>query len=232
MATVLLVEDDQTVRAALVRALSDLGHVVHPVGTALDALRTATEQQPHLVILDLGLPDLDGAAALRMLRGVSDVPVIVATARGDEGSVVRLLNDGADDYVVKPFSSVQMAARINALLRRSGPAKGEDGDTGQKLTVKELSIDLARRQASLGDQPLELTRLEFDLLAYLAERVGRVVTRRELAESVWRQHPFGGHDQTIDVHVSWLRRKLGETAAKPRFLHTVRGVGLKLVEPE
>ncbi|MBB6170758.1 DNA-binding response OmpR family regulator [Nocardiopsis mwathae] len=231
MATVLLVEDDHMVRSALVRALTNLGHVVHPVGTALDALREATEHDPDMVILDLGLPDLDGAAALRMLRGHSDVPVIVATARGDEPSIVRLLNDGADDYVVKPFSSTQLAARMNALLRRSGRPTDSAAETGE-ITVGDLSISLSRRQATLEGRPLELSRREFDLLAYLAERVGTVVTRREIVEAVWHQHPFVGHDQTIDVHMSWLRRKLGETASEPRYLHTVRGVGLKVVEPE
>ncbi|MBB5490865.1 response regulator transcription factor [Nocardiopsis metallicus] len=230
MATVLLVEDDQMVRGALMRALSGLGHVVLPVGTALDALREAAKHEPDLVILDLGLPDLDGAAALRMLRGHSDVPVIVATARGDEQSIVRLLNDGADDYVVKPFSSTQLAARMNALLRRSGRSSASAPDLGE-LTVGELSISLTRRQATLAGRPLELSRREFDLLAYLAEHAGRVVSRKELVEAVWHQHPFVGHDQTIDVHMSWLRRKLGESASRPRYLHTVRGVGLKLVEP-
>ncbi|OLT25996.1 DNA-binding response regulator [Nocardiopsis sp. CNR-923] len=231
MATVLLVEDDQRVRDALVRALRGQGHVVYPVGTALDALRQTAEHEPDLVILDLGLPDLDGAAALRMLRGHSDVPVIVATARGDEPSIVRLLNDGADDYVVKPFSSAQLAARMNALLRRSSRSSTGSSDPGD-LTVGELTISLTTRQAALAGRPLELSRREFDLLAYLAEHVGRVVSRRELVEAVWHEHPFVGHDQTIDVHMSWLRRKLGESASRPRYLRTVRGVGLKLVEPE
>ncbi|MFL1382130.1 MULTISPECIES: response regulator transcription factor [unclassified Nocardiopsis] len=231
MATVLLVEDDPVVRGALVRALGNLGHVVHPVGTALEALREATEHEPDLVILDLGLPDLDGASALRMLRGYSEVPVIVATARGDEPTIVRLLNDGADDYVVKPFSSAQLAARINALLRRSlrGPDRPGDGDG--ELVVGELVISLDRREATLAGRPLDLSRREFDLLAHLAGNVGRVVPRRELVEAVWHQHPLAGHDQTIDVHVSWLRRKLGESAGNPRYLRTVRGVGLKMVEP-
>lgn len=229
MATVLLVEDDQVVRGALVHALTDLGHLVYPVSTALDALREATNRNPDLVILDLGLPDLDGTTALRMLRATSDVPVIVATARSHETSVVRLLNDGADDYVVKPFSSEHLTARINALLRRTAPAKHQpDGESD--LVVGDLHINLASRQAKLGGQTLELTRREFDLLAYLVKRVGRVVTRRELLEAVWQQ-PYVGDDQTIDVHTSWLRRKLGETASSPRYLHTVRGVGLKLVEP-
>lgn len=230
MATVLLVEDDRMVRDALVRALRGLGHVVFPVGTALDALRQAAEHEPDLVILDLGLPDLDGASALRMLRGHSDVPVIVATARADEPSIVRLLNDGADDYVVKPFSSAQLAARMNALLRRSSRG-GADTAEQSELTVGELRISLAQRRATLAGKALALSRREFDLLAYLAEHEGRVVARRELVEAVWHEHPYVGHDQTIDVHMSWLRRKLGESASRPRYLHTVRGVGLKLEAP-
>lgn len=226
---VLLVEDDQAVRGALADALTDLGHDVLAVSCALDALRAVTDRKLDLVILDLGLPDLDGAAALRMIRGISNVPVIVATVRGNDTSVVRLLNDGADDYVVKPFSSEHLAARMNALLRRVSVAEPPAADA-HLLVIDELTIDLSCRMASLRDQPLELTRLEFDLLAYLAARAGRVVSRRELIESVWQQPPVG-HDQTIDVHVSWLRRKLGETAAHPRYVHTVRGVGIKLVAP-
>jgi DNA-binding response OmpR family regulator len=227
MSLVLLVEDDHSVRTAMAWALRDLGHVVQPVGNALDALRTISDEHVDVVILDLGLPDLDGFEALRLLRGVSDVPVIVATARGDEPSVVRLLNAGADDYLVKPFSSEHLGARIAAVLRRSrtvGP--DEDGP----ISVGDLRIDVARREASLASRPLTLTRREFDLLAYLANHAGRVVPKAELCREVWRQ-PHLRIDQTIDVHLSWLRRKLGESASAPRFLHTVRGVGVKLVEP-
>ncbi|MDV6013013.1 response regulator transcription factor [Haloechinothrix sp. LS1_15] len=226
MYTVLLVEDDPAVQAALVRALAEDSFAVRAVGTAAKALTEAAEQQPDLIILDLGLPDLDGSAALRMIRAVSQVPVIVATVRSDETSIVTLLNDGADDYVVKPFSSKQLIARMYALLRRTAPA-----DPGTDvLEVGELRIDTARRTASLGGVELDLTRKEFDLLAYLAEQPGRVVSRRSLLDSVWREDERGT-DQSIDVHVSWLRRKLGESAAEPRYLRTVRGVGLKLSEP-
>jgi len=226
MPTVLLVEDDPTVRGALVRSLTKADHVVRAVGTALDALREVTADRPDLVILDLGLPDLDGADALRMLRGVCDVPVIVATARDDEREIVKLLNAGADDYLVKPFSGEHLAARMSAVLRRAVPG----ADRTASLQVGGLCIDLARREATLDGGRLDLTRREFDLLAYLAARPDVVVSRRELVEAVWRQPAVGG-DQTIDVHLSWLRRKLGETAANPRFLRTVRGVGVKLVEP-
>ncbi|WP_433272041.1 response regulator transcription factor [Actinosynnema sp. CS-041913] len=229
MSKVLLVEDDPVVQAALVHALTDLGHDVRAVGTAVAALREAGTREPDLVILDLGLPDLDGVAALRMLRGISDVPVIIATARGGESSVVGSLNAGADDYIVKPFSAEHLAARINALLRRTtGSARTDHPDL---VTVGELRVDLAQRQVFRADQPVALSRREFDLLAYLAQRPNRVVPRRELFQAVWGQ-PYLGDDKTIDVHVSWLRSKLGETAAKPRHLHTVRGVGFKLVAPE
>ncbi|MCP2260424.1 DNA-binding response regulator, OmpR family, contains REC and winged-helix (wHTH) domain [Streptoalloteichus tenebrarius] len=225
MPAILLVEDDVVVRAAVLRALREHGHVVLPVGTALDALRAVTTHRPDLVVLDLGLPDLDGSDALRMIRGVCDVPVVVATARDDEAEIVRLLNAGADDYVVKPFSSEHLAARLSAVLRRARPAR-EPGP----IEVGGLRVDVRRREAELDGRPLSLTRKEFDLLAYLAARAGQVVERATLLTEVWRL-PAGQDDQTLDVHLSWLRRKLGERAAQPRYLHTVRGVGVKLVAP-
>ncbi|WP_345610361.1 response regulator transcription factor [Pseudonocardia adelaidensis] len=227
MALVLLVEDDHAVRTAMTGALRDAGHVVQPVGTALDALRTVTDDHVDLVVLDLGLPDLDGFEALRLLRGVSDVPVIIATARTDEPTIVRLLNAGADDYVTKPFSSEHLSARVGAVLRR---ARSVPPEADQPIRVGPLVVDGERREARLGDELLTLTRREFDLLAYLAARSGKVVSKSELCREVWRQ-PNLHLDQTIDVHLSWLRRKLGETAADPRFLHTVRGVGVKLIDP-
>ncbi|RAY12521.1 DNA-binding response regulator [Actinomadura craniellae] len=225
MASVLVVEDDAIVRAALIRDLSARMYTVRSAGTAMDLLREVASSPPDVVVLDLGLPDLDGAEALKMLRGVSDVPVIIATARDDEAEIVRLLNAGADDYLVKPFTGELLSARLAAVLRRAGPA----GATAV-LRVGGLSVDPDRREAELDGTPLELTRREFDLLAYLAARPGRVVSRRELLAEVWRQ--AYGDDQTIDVHLSWLRRKLGETAAAPRYLHTVRGVGVRLTAPD
>jgi DNA-binding response OmpR family regulator len=225
MASVLVVEDDPMVRAALIRDLAARDHAVRSVGTALDALREVSRTPPDLVILDLGLPDLDGGEALRMLRGVSEVPVIIATARDDETEIVRLLNAGADDYLIKPFTGEHLSARLAAVLRRSG----RSGPQQAVLEVGGLRVDLDRREVTLDGVPLELTRREFDLVAYLAARPGRVIPRRELLTEVWRQSY--GDDQTIDVHLSWLRRKLGETAAQPRYLHTVRGVGVRLGAP-
>ncbi|MDT3442943.1 MULTISPECIES: response regulator transcription factor [unclassified Pseudofrankia] len=233
MATVLVVEDDPSVRAALVRHLTAAGHAVRSAGAALDAMREVTQVGCDLVVLDLGLPDLDGAAALRMLRGITDVPVVVATARDDDASIVRLLNSGADDYLVKPFTPQHLNARVAAVLRRTSPAgrdaAGRATEASPPLRVAELLVDIRRRTATLAGAPLDLTRREFDLLAYLAARPGVVVTRDELLSAVWHQAYGGG--QTIDVHLSWLRRKLGETAASPRYLHTVRGVGVKLEAP-
>ncbi|WP_328913661.1 MULTISPECIES: response regulator transcription factor [unclassified Streptomyces] len=228
MASVLVVEDDQFVRSALIRHLTEAAHTVRSVGTALEALREVAQVGFDVVILDLGLPDLDGSEALKMLRGLSDVPVIVATARDDEAEIVRLLNAGADDYLVKPFSVEHLSARLAAVLRR---ARSRDAAPAAEalIQVGGLTIDVRRRQASLDGAVLDLTRREFDLLTFLAARPGVVVARRELLAEVWQQSY--GDDQTIDVHLSWLRRKLGETAARPRYLHTVRGVGVKLEAP-
>ena len=194
MATVLLVEDDHVVRDALQRSLTDLGHTVQATGTALDALRRVAADSPDLIVLDLGLPDLDGA----------------------------------DDYMVKPFSSAHLGARVATVLRRSGRATRLEPTV---IEAGQLRVLPGERQAYVDGAALPLTRKEFDLLAYLAARPGRVVSRRELLEEVWRQ-PSIGDDQTIDVHLYWLRRKLGESAAEPRYLHTVRGVGIRFVVPD
>ncbi|MFP8964377.1 response regulator transcription factor [Streptomyces nanhaiensis] len=229
MARVLVVEDDQFVRSALIRHLTEASHTVRSVGTALEALREVAHFGFDVVILDLGLPDLDGAEALKMLRGITQVPVIIATARDDEAEIVRLLNDGADDYLVKPFSVEHLSARMAAVLRRAGTGAAPGAGSDRAIRAGGLVIDPLRRQAELDGRPLDLTRREFDLLAFLAQRPGVVVPRRELLAEVWQQSY--GDDQTIDVHLSWLRRKLGETAANPRYLHTLRGVGVKLEPP-
>ena len=210
----------------LTRGLSERGHAVGTAATAMAGLQQALRERPDMVILDLGLPDVDGAEMLRMLRAVSKVPVIVATARGADAEVVRLLNRGADDYVIKPFSAAQLEARIRAVLRRAA-----GGDTGEEpVVVGGLRLDPRSREASLEGKALELTAREFDVLHYLAARAGVVVSKRELMTEVWHL-PYGGADKTVDVHLAWLRRKLGETAADARYLHTVRGVGVKLTAP-
>ena len=228
VAAVLVIEDDLPIRESVARGLVAAGHVVRTEATGAAALTASVDWRPDVVVLDLGLPDIDGADVLRMLRGVSAVPVIVATARDDETEIVRLLDGGADDYVVKPYSAAHLEARIRAVLRRSDAAGGEDG--ARELVVGDLVVAPALRQATLDGRELDLTRLEFDLLAHLARRSPEVVTRRELLAEVWQQ-PYGGTDKTVDVHLSWLRRKLGETGTEPRYLHTVRGVGVRLAAP-
>jgi len=225
MTSVVIIEDEQRIRELVARVLADEGYDVSSSGTALDGLQAVVKGSPDLVILDMGLPDLDGAELLKMIRAVSHVPVIVATARGEDGDVVRTLNAGADDYLVKPFTVEQLEARVRAVLRRSSsdPSKGP-------LTVGGIVVDGAAREASLDGRPLELSPKEFDLLAYLAERPGEVVAKRQILAEVWRQ-PYGGSEKTVDVHLSWLRKKLGESAADSRYLQTVFGVGVKLVDP-
>jgi two-component system KDP operon response regulator KdpE len=226
VARLLLIEDDPTIRTPLLRALRERGHAVAVAGTAMSGLQAVLNDRPDLVVLDLGLPDLDGRELLRMLRAVTATPVIIATARDEETEIVRGLDAGADDYVVKPFTAAQLDARIRAVLRRGGaPATLPDA-----VMVGELRIEPAARRTTLAGVPVELTPREFDLLHYLALRAGQVVTKRELLTQVW-QVPYGGADKTVDVHLSWLRRKLGESAQHPRYLHTVRGVGVRLDAP-
>src|SRR4051812_42352126 len=227
MARVLLIEDDDAIRVTLGKSLTAAGHVVSAVAAGAEGISAVARERPEVLLLDLGLPDLDGRDVLAMVRAVSDVPVIVATARDDDASMVRLLDAGADDYVIKPFSSAQIDARIRAVLRRGAADQQEDAT----LTLGGLSIDPRSREVTVDGKPVDLTRKEFDLLVALARRPGAVVSKRELLAEVWGL-PWGGGDRTVDVHLSWLRRKLGETAAEPRFLHSVRGVGIKLAGPE
>ncbi|MFB7462256.1 response regulator transcription factor [Streptomyces sp. NPDC056224] len=242
MPSVLVVEDDPSIRQSLIEVLTEHGYAVRSVGDGFGALREVTQMPVDAVVLDLGLPDLDGGDALRMIRGISSVPVLVATARDDETEIIKLLNAGADDYLVKPFSGGQLIARLSAVLRRtshlppahaahaaqaSGPAPA--AEPLRATTVGELAVDPGARTAYLAGRELRLTRREFDLLAFLAHHTGQVVSKRRLLTEVWRE-PYVD-DQTVDVHLSSLRRKLGERAAAPRYLLTVRGVGIKLVAP-
>jgi DNA-binding response OmpR family regulator len=225
MASILVVEDDAGIRSALLKGLIERGNVVASTSTGLAALEAVTKDPPDVVLLDLGLPDIDGLKVLAMVRGISAVPVIVITAQDDDAMIVKALDAGADDYVVKPFGLEQIAARIRAVLRR-----GAVGESHDPIRVGDLEIDAQARTVTQAGAPVDLSRKEFDLLLVLASRPGQVVTKRELLAEVWQQ-PYGGGDRTVDVHLSWLRRKLGESAANPQYLHTVRGVGVRLVEP-
>ena len=225
MAVVTIIEDDARIRQAIATALEGRGHLVRSASNGMTGLKQVIEDPPEVVVLDLGLPDISGLELLRMLRAVSSVPVIVATAQDRDEQIVGTLDAGADDYVVKPYSAEQLDARIRAVLRRSGTSEASGS-----IEVGGLRIDPATHEARLDGELLDLTPKEFELLAYLAVNHGQVVSKRQLLADLWRQ-PYGGADKTIDVHLSWLRRKLGESAAEPRYLHTIRGVGVKLVEP-
>ncbi len=226
MASILVIEDDQRIRESLATRLSERGHDVETVVNALEGIERAVSGAFDVVVLDLGLPDLDGVEALRMIRAVSQVPVVVATARDDEQDIIDVLNKGADDYVVKPYSADHLEARIRAVLRRS-----VDSDDSEIIVVGGLRLDPDSHEAILDGRHLDLTARAFDLLVYLASREGKLIGKRELLAEVWRQ-PYGGADKTVDVHLSWLRKELGETAATPRYLHTKRGVGVRLVDPK
>jgi DNA-binding response OmpR family regulator len=227
MVHLLLVEDDGAIRRSLSRGLVEQGATVSTAGTAVEAIQALAVVKPDAVVLDLGLPDLDGADVLALIRAQSDLPVLIATARDGDREMVRLLDAGADDYLVKPFSAAQAMARVRAVLRRSA---GDDPDLARQVQVGDLVVDVVARTVTLDGRELDLNRKEFDLLLALASRPGQVISKRQLLAEVWQQ-PWGGADRTVDVHLSWLRRKLGETAAEPRYLHTVRGVGVKLVDP-
>jgi DNA-binding response OmpR family regulator len=224
--TVAVVEDDPDILAAVTRGLTERGHVVSGASTGLGALGEIVDQRPDVVVLDLGLPDIDGLELLRMLRAVTTVPVIVATARDDEGEIIRTLDAGADDYVVKPYSADQLDARIRAVLRRV-----REDDPDEPVRIGGLVMDTRSRVATIDGRTMDLSRKEFDLLWHLAGRRGEVVSKRELLAAVWRQ-PYGGPEKTVDVHLSWLRTKLGESARSPRYLRSVRGVGVMLVDPD
>lgn len=225
MPRIVLIEDDVEIRRLVVEAMAAQGHDVESSDRALEGLELAVKSRPDLVVLDLGLPDLDGTELLRMIRAVSQVPVIVITARGADDVVVKTLDAGADDYLVKPFSVSQLEARVRAVLRR-GVGEG----SVSTVSVGGLEVDIPAREARLDGEPLDLSPKEFDLLRVLLERAGVVVSKRELLAEVWRE-PYGGSDRTIDVHLSWLRQKLGETAQDPVYIQTVHGVGIKLVDP-
>ncbi len=226
MAKILLIEDDQRIRELVCEYLASEGHSVSSEPTGMDGLQKATSENPDLIVLDLGLPDLMGIDLLKMLRSVSEVPVLVLTAREEEDVVLAAFESGADDYVVKPVSGPQLSARISAMLRRSDSGKSEE------IVVGNLKIDLGPRLATIDGKPMDLTAKEFDVLVYLASRPGTVVSKEELHAAVWKT-PGGSEGRTIDVHISTLRKKLGEKPGdKKRYLHTSIGAGVKLESPQ
>jgi DNA-binding response OmpR family regulator len=227
---VLVVEDEAGIAGPFVAALEREGFAARHAETAAAARAALAREPADLVVLDLGLPDTDGRDLCRELRRDSDVPILMLTARGTEADRIVGLELGADDYVVKPFSAAEVAARIRAILRRHGARppepEPERAAAPGRIEVGELAVDVAARRAWLAGAELHLTRKEFDLLARLLADRGRVVTREDLLSDVWDVNWFGS-TRTLDVHVGLLRRKLGDDPAAPRYLHTVRGVGFR-----
>ncbi len=219
MTRVLLAEDDQSISEPLARALRREGYDVDVEADGPGALQAATRGEADVVVLDLGLPGMDGLDVCRRMRAEGQgTPILILTARADEVDTVVGLDAGADDYVTKPFRLAELLARVRALLRR-GPSDAASSAHG-------IRIDIESRRAWVGDRQLTLTVKEFDLLRVLLRDAGKVVTRDQLMREVWGT-PWWGSTKTLDMHVSWLRRKLGDDATCPRYVTTVRGVGFR-----
>ena len=229
MATrILFVEDEPSISDPFSKALAREGFEPVVARTGREALALAQRIDPDLVLLDLNLPDGDGRDVARELRRRSDTPIVMLTARGTEMDKIVGLEIGADDYVVKPFSGAEVIARIRAVLRRS--KRAEAPEPVEPVAIGPLLVDLRARRVTLAGAPVELSRKEFDLLAELVRNAGSVVSREDLMDRVWDENWFGS-TKTLDTHVGWLRRKLGDDSAAPRFLHTVRGVGFRFTAP-
>ncbi len=228
--TALVVDDEPQIRALLAAYLARDGFVVREAGTGAEALRQAgLEPLPDVVLLDVGLPDLDGVEVLRRLRRDRDLPVVMVSARTEEGDILMGLAAGADDYVTKPFRPREVAARVSAVLRRAAPADGPTPEPDQDvLTFPGLRIDRTRREVHRDEVLRPLSALQFDLLWALAEEPGRVFTRDQLLQRVWG-YDHVGDERVVDVHVRSLRRALDDDASAPQVVGTVRGVGYKFL---
>ena len=225
---VLVVDDDETIRRTLRINLRARGYEVEEVGTGLDALSTIEDAPPDLVILDLGLPDLDGVEVLRRLRARSRVPVVVLSARQQSDDKVEALDEGADDYVTKPFGMDELMARVRSALRRGGG----DGETLAGIAPVEteaFSVDFSTLTASRGGEPVHLTPTEWRLLGELARHRGRVVTQADLLKAVWGPG-YGRESNYLRVYGNQLRRKLEADPSRPTHILTEPGIGYRLVE--
>jgi len=222
---ILLVDDERAILESLRYALEKEGYDVLEASEGSEALELARTRSPDLVLLDIMLPGMSGFEVCRILRKESSVPILMLTARADEPDRVVGLDLGADDYITKPFSIREVLARIRAALRRSHATAG-GGAREEIVRAAEITMDLARHEVTVGDQPISLPPRQFDLLRAFLSNPGRVLTRPMLLQQVWG-YDFAGDDRTVDVHVRWLRRKLQE-AGSQTAIETVRGVGYKL----
>jgi two-component system response regulator RegX3 len=225
---ILLVEDERSIAEPLAAALQREGFAATVASTVTAGMERFLSERPDLVLLDVMLPDGDGRDLLRQIRAESRVPVVMLTARGEEMDRVVGLELGADDYVVKPFGAAELMARIRAVLRR---VSSPDAETPAALEVGDVSMNLHTHTVAREETAIELTLKEFELLRMLMEAAGRVVRRSDLIDEVWDPNWYGS-TKTLDVHVSSLRKKLGDDPAAPRYVHTVRGVGFRFSSTE
>jgi two-component system alkaline phosphatase synthesis response regulator PhoP len=221
---ILIIEDEFLIAKAVRNALQRDGHDVTIAGTGGAGIDLVTSWRPDVVLLDLMLPDQDGRDVARSIRALSDVPLVIVTARGEESDRIAGLEIGADDYVVKPVSMGELLARIRAVTRR---ARTSEAPPSERLVHKDLVIDLDEHRAYRGDEVLSLSRKEFEILRMLMARPGRLVRRAQLAHAVWGLGP-GEVGKTLDVHLSYLRRKLDDNPREPVYIETVRGVGFRM----
>ena len=228
MTTILVVDDDQLMRRSVSIGLQNAGYRTETAGSGEEALAKARLIQPQLVLLDIGLPGIDGLETLRALQQSLDAPVIFVTARRRELDEIVGLELGADDYVTKPFDIDVLLARVKAVLRRAAAVEERSSAADSpNLVVGDLELDRTAYQVTVGGRALALTPREFQLLAYLAGRAGEAVTITDILKNVWGRD-WIGETQTVYVHIRWLRTKIEEDAAHPRRIHTVRGVGYRL----
>jgi two-component system, OmpR family, response regulator RegX3 len=223
---ILVVEDEAAIAEPLVEGLAREGFTAEVAPSASGAIEAFHKRVPDLILLDLMLPDGDGRDVARDIRRESNVPIIMLTARGEELDRVVGLELGADDYVVKPFSARELVARIRAILRR-----GAGGARKQAYEIGDIRLDVDARTVTRGGDPIELAAREFDLLEFLMRNAGRVLRREEIMDEVWDPHWFGP-TKTLDVHVSWLRKKLEDDPSDPRYISTIRGVGFRFASRE
>jgi DNA-binding response OmpR family regulator len=222
---ILIVDDEKSIRNLVRSYLESEDYSVLEANDGEQAVRLTREQSPDLVVLDVGMPVRDGIEALREIRTFSDVYVVMLTARAEEVDKLIGLSVGADDYLTKPFSPRELVARIKAVLRRQ---RASTATTDDALVFATLTVDQARRQVTVAGSPVELTTLEFDLLAALAAQPGRVFSRRQLIEAIWGWDYYGD-ERVVDVHIRKLRKALGDDATEPTIIGTVRGVGYKFI---
>ena len=223
---ILVVEDELAISEPLADGLKREGFEPQVAGTLEEARAAFAKEVPDLILLDVMLPDGDGRDLAREIRRSSDVPIVMLTARGEEIDRVLGLELGADDYVVKPFSARELTARIRAIMRR-----GKRDDSRRPIDIGALHLDPASRTVTKNGHPVELAAKEFDLLQLLMANAGDVMRREQIMDEVWDPHWFGP-TKTLDVHISWLRKKIEDDPVEPRYITTIRGVGFRFLAPD